>query len=232
MDLAKFFKLGWDLISKGYTDAAQQIIKKLATEQGLAMIKALTEEIVDGLELKRRLRIFNDKMVPFFRTITYPDVLSSLILETPLDTIYQFLFGPNGRRAIPLFTFATSALGALSWDGKTEDEECTSDAVTVSLAVLEKIVELNQGAQVVTEFTSIVNDLSNSIPEKLLEAGSRSLARVRQRLGLGAAMTISGGYVVAERGHRPTFDLGQDLPGTLSQLVQRHDNDHASISDI
>lgn len=232
LDLAKFFKLGWDLISKGYADAGQQIIKKLATEEGLAMIKALTEEMVDGLELGTRLRIFNDKLVPFFRTITYPDVLSSLILETPLDTVYQFLFGPNGRRAIGLFTFATSALGALSWDEKTEDEEFTSVAVTASLAVLERIVELNQSAQVVTEFTSIVNDLSNSIPDKLLQAGSRSLARVRQRLGLGAAMSISAGHVVAERGHRPAFDLGQDLPGILSQLGPRHDNDHAAISDI
>lgn len=232
VDLAKFFKLGWDLISKGYTDTGQQIIKKLATEEGLAMIKALTDEMVDGIDLETRLRIFNDKLLPFFRTITYPNILSSLILETPLDTICTFLFGPNGRRAIRLFTFTTSALAAFTWDEKNEDEELTSIAVTASLAVLERIVELNQSAQVVTEFVPIVSDFSTSIPEKLLQAGSRSLVRVRQRLGLGAAMPLSGGHPVVQKGHRPTFDLDQDLPGALSQLGPRHDNDHAAISDI
>lgn len=232
MDLAKFFKLGWDLISKGYTDTGQQIVKKLATEEGLAMIKILIDEMVDGLELRPRMRIFNEKCLPFFRTITYPNVLSSLILETPLDTICTFLFGPNGRRAIHLFTFVASALGAFPCDENSENEELSSIAVTASLAVLERIVELNQTAQVVTEFVSIVDGLSTAIPEKRLEPGSRSLLRVRQRLGLGVAMPVSEGHRVAQKNYRPAFDLDQDLPGALSQLGPRHDNDHAAISDI
>jgi len=116
-----------------------------------------------------------------------------LILEIPLDTICTFLFSPNGRRAINLFKSTTSALGALAREETAKDKDLTSIAVTASLAVLERIVELNQSAQVITEFTSIVNNFSTSIPEQLLQAGSRSLARVRQRLGLGAAMPLSGG---------------------------------------
>lgn len=232
VDLAKFFKLGWDLISKEYTDTGQQIIKKLATEEGLAMIKALVDEMVDGLERRSRMRIFTDKLLPLFRTITHPNVLSSLILETPLDTICTFLFGPNGRRAVRLFTFVTSALGAFLEDENTENEELSSIVVMASLAVLERIVELNQTAQVVTEFVSIVNDFSTVIPEKRLEPGSRSLLRVRQRLGLGAAMPVSEGHPVAQTTHQPAFDIGQDLPGALSTLGPRHDNDHAAISNI
>jgi len=34
--------------------------------------------------------------------------------------------------------------------------------------MLERIVELNQGAQVIPEFTSIVNDFSAAIPEQLI----------------------------------------------------------------
>lgn len=230
--IGKFFKLGWELISKEDTETGQQIIKKLASEEGLAMIKALADQNVDGVELETRLRIFKDSTLPFFQIISHPDILSSLILEAPLDTICTFLFGPNGRRAINLFKSTTSAIGAFASAGATKDEDLTSIAVTASSAVLEKIVELNQSAQVVPEFTSIVNDLLNSIPEELLHAGSRSLARVRQRLGLGDAIPLSKGRPVNPKSHRPVFEVGQDLPGALSEVGPRHDNDHANIFDI
>ena len=232
VEIGKFFKLGWDLTNKEHTETGQQVIKKLATEEGLAMIKALADENFDRVELESRLRIFKDKTLPFFRTISHPDILSSLILETPLDTIWTFLFGPNGRRATKLFKSTTSALGALALDEAAKDEELTSIAVTASLAVLERIVELNQSAQVITEFTLIVNDFSACVPEQLLQAGSRSLARVRQRLGIRAAMPFSGGSPVERKSHRPVFALGQDLPGALSEQGPRHDNDHANIFDI
>ena len=85
-------------------------------------------------------------MLPFFRTISHPDILSSLILETPLDTIYIFLFGLNGRRAINLFKSTTSALRALIREEIAKDKDLTSITVIASLVVLERIVELNQSA--------------------------------------------------------------------------------------
>ena len=230
--IGDFFKMGWRLTGKGDTETGQQIIKKLGTEEGLAMIKALTDEQADSIELEMRLHHFKDRTLPFFRIISHPDILSSLILETPLDTIYTFLFGPNGRRAINLFKFTTPALVALAWDETAKDEELTSIAVTASLAVLERIVELNQAAQVITEFTSIVSEFSTIIPERFLQAGSRSLARIRQRLGVGAAIPLSEGRSKERDSHRPAFEVGQDFPGTLSELGPRHDNDHADIFDI
>lgn len=224
--------MGWDLVSKEHTETGQQIIKKLATEEGLTMIKALVDEQADGVELETRLRKYKDRTLPFFRTISHPDILSSLILETPLDTICTFLFGPNGRRAIKLFKATTSAFGALAWDETAKDEELTSIAAAASLAVLERIVELNQGAQVIVEFTSIVNDLSSTIPEQLLQVGSGSLARICQRLGVGAAIPLSGDRLSEQKSHRPVFQFGPDLPGALSELGPRHDNDHADIFDI
>ena len=232
MEIGNFFKMGWELVSKEHTETGQKVIKKLATEEGLALINALADEEVDGVGLEKGLHIFKERTLPFFRTISHPDIVSSLILETPLETICTFLFGPNGRRSIKLFKFTTSALGALAWDETAKDEDLISIAVTASLTVLEKIVELNQSAQVITELSSIVNDLSTCVPEQLLQAGSRSLARVRQRLGIGAALPSSGSRPVKRKIHQPVFEIGQDLPGALSKLGPRHDNDHASIIDI
>ena len=60
---------------------------KLATEEELTMIRALTDEKVDGVELEMRLRIFKNRTLLFFRIISPADVLSFLILETPLDCV-------------------------------------------------------------------------------------------------------------------------------------------------
>ncbi|ERF70407.1 hypothetical protein EPUS_05226 [Endocarpon pusillum Z07020] len=232
-DIERFFKLGWNLVSKEHTETGQQIIKKLATDEGLAMVKALVDEQVAGFEVERTMmRVFKESTLPFFRTITSPNILSSLILETPLDTICGFLFGPNGRRAIKLFKATTSALVVLARNETAEQEGLTLIAVAASLVILERIVELNQSAQVITELTSIVNDLSTSIPKTALQAGDRSLVRIRQRLGLGTAMPMSGSRLAEHKSHRSVFNLGQDLPGSLSKLGPRHDNDHADIFEI
>lgn len=196
------------------------------------MIKTLADEQAYGVTPEMRLRIFRDRTLLFFQIISHSDILSFLILETLLDTICTFLFGLNGRRAIDLFKSTSSALGALVRNKTVKDEELSSTAVTANFAVLEKIVELNQSAQVTTDFLSIVDELSTMLPEHLLEAGSRSLARVRQRLGIGSAMPLSKGRPLEHRNNRPVFELSLDPPGGLSELGLRHDNDHEDISDI
>ena len=220
-------------MSKDQTETRQQIIKKLASEEGLAMVNALTNALVNTSSLlEPRVQIFKDMVLPFFRTISHPDVLSSLILETSLDTIYNFLYGPNGGRALSIFKFTTSALIALAWEEIARDEDLASIAVTTALAVLEKIVELNQSAQVMPELTSILTEISMSVPQQFLQAGNRSLTRLRQRLGLGSAIPFAEGRSTKPKDSRPSFELGQDLPGSLSELGPRHDNDHTDISNI
>ena len=44
--------MGWDITSKEHTETGQQIIKKLTTEGGLAVFKALVDEQADGTELE------------------------------------------------------------------------------------------------------------------------------------------------------------------------------------
>ena len=232
VDIANFFQLGWDLVSKEDPETMQQIIKKLATEGGLAMIDLLVDYEVDIPNSELRLSNFIDRTLPFFRIVSHPDILSSLILEIPLDTICAFLFGPNGRRAVSLFKATALALGALASDNIVIEESPKSIAVTATLAVLERLIELNQGAQVITEFTSIVTSLSDTIPEELLQVGRRSLDRIRRRLGVGSAMPLSEGRPLERSSRRPAFEVGLDLPGVLSELGPRHDNDHANIFDI
>ena len=232
IETEKFFQLGWNLMNKDNPETKQQIIKKLASEEGLGVIKRLADDMANSSQIRNEVRVFKDKMLPFLRTISHRDVVSSLILETPLDTIYTFFYGPNGHRALQLFTSITSALSIVVWEELSEKEDLAVAAITATLAVLEKIIELNQTAQVVEGFTPIVEKLSNCIPEQVSHAGVKSLERVRKRLGLGALMPLYKGHASNQSAHRPVFQMSLDLPGELSELGPRHDNDHADICDI
>lgn len=154
-------------------------------------------------------------------------------METPLDTICTFLFGPNGHHAVDLFKVTTVALTALALEESLKDDELSPIALTASLAVLQRIVDLNQSAQVIADFTPIADTISAWIPEQLpLYAVRRSLARIRHRLGLGTSMASSENRSNKLQNYRAVFELGQDLPGMLSEKGPRHDNDHENIRDI
>ena len=98
--LPYFFRLAWTLVSKGEAGTRRQVITKIASEGGLHRIKELTDTKFENVSDGRRAAVLEEAMIPFFRAISHGDVLSSLLTETAVDTLYNFLFGPSGRRAI------------------------------------------------------------------------------------------------------------------------------------
>lgn len=232
-DAQKVFEMGWALMKKEDVETRQQIVTKLGTEQGIIMIKALTDLMIDDPPREYTIRVFMRIALPFFRIVSHPDVLSSLLLESSVDTICGFLYGPNGRRAIAIFRFAAHALNALALDGSLENQEQLQIALTATLTLLERIVNLNQSAQVIDDFTPIVETISACMPQQTdLHAAQHSLDRIRRRLGVGATIPSMAVRSVKSGIHRATFELSQDLPGTLSKEGPRHDNDHENIRDI
>lgn len=73
-------------------------------------------------------------------------MLSSLILETPVNTIYTFLFGPSGRRGLQVFRSTVTALSGMILGHSLSDEEVSTVAILLSLAVLDRLIEINQSA--------------------------------------------------------------------------------------
>ena len=177
--------------------------------------------------------IFIDRVLPLYRIISHPDVLFSLILETPVDTIYTFLFGPSGRRGLQVFRFTATALSGMVLGHSSSDEEVSAIAITSSLAVLDRLIESNQSAQVIEGFTAIVETISACIPENfMVPTAQQSLTRIRRRLNIGSLLPLAPTQSTPHSLPSAAFELSQDLPGNLSNNGARHDNDHASIADI
>lgn len=230
MQIREFFSGGWELFEKGDIATIQRIIKKLATEEGLVMIKALTD-VMEDKDSPYALQTFKGRVVPFFQTISHPDVQSSLILETPTDTIMNFLFGPSGRRAKTVLEFTAKGLRDMAKENNEKAQEEYSTAFTASVIVFRGIVELNQAAQLITEFTTIVQAIESFIPSALpLQTARRALIRIKQRLGIGAE--ISDNKASRPNVEPAYFELEQDMAGELSDYGPRHDNDHADICNI
>jgi AAA domain len=233
VDTSSFFKMGWNLIARGDAGTRQYIITKLGAETGLVMVKALADLMADGQVEETTVSIFKDRTLPFYRIISHPEVLSSLILETPLDCIYNFLFGPSGRRGLGVFRFTATAISGLVLSHPLHDEEFFSVAVTSSLAVLQRLVDVNQSAQVIDDFVPIVETISACISEQAtLPSARQSLIRIRRRLNIGASLPLATRQSTVLNFHYDAFELSQDLPGKLSDKGPRHDNDHEKISDI
>lgn len=174
---------------------------------------------------------FNEEMLPFLELITFPQILSSLVLEQAVVTIYNCIFGPSGRRGEPFLGFLAEAVG-LELEKNTST---ASEYLEVSLLVFSQVVELNSTA---------------FIQEPLKPIAQRFADILTTLHALDSACSVHQSYQYLERLQR-RLDIGLSLPnlsGTLKRLVPthktaafitqrdppggRHDNDHADICNI
>lgn len=132
VDFKQFFQLGWSLINSGDASIQQHVINKLGTEKGLGIIKNLTELMEVRQNDTTTVPLFVGVIVPFYRIISHLDVLHSLVLETSVDGIYTFLFGPRGRRGLNAFEFTASALTGVILDSSAGYEEASTIALASS----------------------------------------------------------------------------------------------------
>ncbi|WPG98204.1 Hypothetical protein R9X50_00099100 [Acrodontium crateriforme] len=233
VDTQTFFQMGWNVIKSEDAGTRQDVITKLSAETGLAIIKTLTDSMDANQDDESTVSIFRNKALPFYRIISHPDVLSSLILENPVHTIYTFLFGPGGRRGLQVFRSTATALSRMISGHSSSNEEVSIVPISSSLAVLDRLIEINQSAQVIEGFTAIVETIFACIPENFMIPNvQQCLTRIRRRLNIGASLPLAPTLSTTQNLPSATFELCQDLPGNLSGNGARHDNDHASIADI
>lgn len=233
-NVSRFFALGWELTTKADIGTKQRIVIKLATESGLQMIKASTDAMSEEQDDDALMDTFTATTLPFFRTVSHADVTASLLLEKPMTTICNFLFGSNGRRLITTFRAVACAITALLSIEQKNGEVHIRTALTASLALLRRIVESSQTAQVLEDLKPILQTFAASFPEEHeLHEAQEHLRRIQCRYNIGQSMPDASVPGTSETEmQKPRFGLEYDLPGALSTHGPRHDNDSADIQGI
>src|SRR3954451_7923143 len=92
------------------------------------------------MSVKTKEIIFTAQILPLLQTVSHPGVLSSLVLEQPVGTIYNVLFGIDGSRAARLLNFTCDVLANLPKDHDS------ALILQTSLLTFSRIPDLNSSA--------------------------------------------------------------------------------------
>ena len=236
VDTRVFFSLGWKLVNTEGDSAAQYVVTELATERGLRMVKAILDRFEACPHVSESRQRFLEMVVPLFQILTHPNVQLSLLLETPLHIILNWLFGPHGQRLTVIFRYAARTLVQLQSEDSGSTTKRFLEALAATLSLLYAICELHHTAQVLEDLPPILETLANCVPAGDLYHGARqTLTKIRRRLGLGADISIApiqSAVLANTPSTRAKFKFRYELPGNLSEQGPRHDNDHANIKNI
>lgn len=234
----RFLNDAWKILEIGTSETVQKLIGDLGSDRGLRRIAQLLEAnfVVGyspyGLSFQRHC-------VPFLRVVAHEEMRASLVLEREVGTIFNFIYGPDGRRGIGFFTRVAHSLTQLA---ETEDPSIVEEALLAAGAALFGALNLNQGAGVQSEFGAITtafaavlarrssNDAYNNYT---FRSAQEELNRIKVLLKMADAVPNSTPYRPNQRiPSRAQPRLQVDLPGELSREGPRHDNDHADIAKI
>lgn len=231
IELPGFLDTALCLVSSGEPDIVYQTIESLASNSGLARIdeaiKTFAAPSSDQLCLQRGERM----LLPLLAILTHPVVSQSFILEKPLGTIHNFMYGVGGRRAAIFFPAAARFLSLLEATGAQK-----SEAIVAVLTCLHHVIELNSSAKIVEELHAVSNDLASLLGSDPIQSYEtrRLFHRIQDRLKEGSSMpqAESPQRTYAALPHFGTLALERDQPGHLSPKGVRHDNDHDDVSLI
>lgn len=234
--MEKFLNDAWKILEIGTSETVQKLIGDLGSDRGLHRVAHLVEANF-VLEYSPYTLSFKRHCVPFLKVIAHEEMRASLVLEKEVGTIFNFIYGPGGRRGIGFFTRVADNLSRLA---ETEDQSFIEEAMLAAGAALFGALNLNEGAGVQPEFQSITATFltvlsrrsSNDPYNYTFRSAQEELNRIKVLLKMADAVPKSTPSKANQTipTYRPRLQV--DLPGELSREGPRHDNDHADISKI
>lgn len=221
---------------EGDLGAAQQAIKEMAHEAGLAFFKAVTDKhIPEAYNKETKVDLWNAQISPLFRLITHPRLVNSNMLELEVSSIYSFIVGVNASRLIRVFDLVIDL--AQIWKEEITDTPLTP-ALELSLSVLSKAVDcsttniINEHLhRIVEQFSSLMEGQAGNVNDLVVLQAKKYLEYLQRRLGFGKSLVEPKEIRQPILTHE-TFTLRKDLPGRLSADGPRHNNDHEEIAEI
>ncbi|QPC76767.1 hypothetical protein HYE68_007519 [Fusarium pseudograminearum] len=232
--VGQFFQLGLELLD-GDIGAAQDSIKLLAQDSGLAFIKAVVELHIPHTHTLANFTLWESEVKPMFSLITHPRVVDSAVLEQQVADLFNFLLGVQGRRMTKLFNFI---LQLLINSPLPAEADLRGNILELSLNVLSKIIDCNTNnivnpecGRLVSAFVQLMHQHPGSQGDFSFLQASKYIEYMQQRLDTGKDIPDLV-YNQTLPVSREEFVLKRNGPGTLSAEGRRHDNDHANINKI
>jgi hypothetical protein len=107
-----------------------------------------------------------------------------------------------------MFRFTATAISGHVLTHPLHDEELSAVVITSSLAVLQRLIDVNQSAQIIEDFVPIVETISACISEQAtLPTARQSLTRIRRRLNIRASLPLASKQSAVLDVHHAAFEL-------------------------
>ena len=111
-----------------------------------------------------------------------------------------------------MFRSTATALSGIILGHSSSDKEVSTVALSSSLAVLDRLIDINQSAQVIKGFTAIVETISACIPENFIGPNAQqSLTRIRRRLNIGSSLPLAPTQTTPQNLLSAAFELAYKL---------------------
>lgn len=181
---------------------------------------------------------FLDLVRPFLLVISHPALLDCLSVDTFVGSLYNFISGSNGTRAIPFFRrLSTSLLGQQAASITHTPGEELERALIAMATTLRELLRREQRATFNEDLPELVNTMENVV--RGLGIGSHSMAFqiVNNIIGevrgmVGRAKGLLQQEVEPEVGGVSTTVVTSTYPRDLILPRDRHDNDKLDITKI
>ncbi len=154
--------------------------------------------------------IFRNMILSFYKIISHSNVLFSLILKTFVDTIYIFFFNLNYRRDLSVFRFTTAALSEMMLSHSSSDEKLFIIVISSSLAILDRLIEINQNAQILEDFTVFVKTISACFLDNfMISKAQQNLTRIKRRLNIYFSLFLALTQLTSQNLLSTVFELNE-----------------------
>ncbi|KAI2471127.1 P-loop containing nucleoside triphosphate hydrolase protein [Annulohypoxylon bovei var. microspora] len=221
-------------IAQGNLDTLQRMITELAADQVVIAVRELIDEHILFCSTDAdRITLWYSCIKPFFKMLTEPRVVQSVILEVHTGTIYSVILGYNAARLEVLFKFLINL--AAKWQG---DDVSKIQFLELCTAILVKALDRNTQAldsEIVPRLIGQLRDFIDGLDQNhrsfwSLQA-TRHLDYIERRFDhvKGVAQDAAPNLQLSDYA---TFTVLGDGPGTLSTEGPRHDNDSKDITKI
>lgn len=239
-ELYDFCEDAFRFVASGDAEATHQVITSLATEGGLARILEIMKINFGQYTDHMATMLFQRTTLPLLQVITHKDVLSSLILEAPKGTIFNFLYGIEGKRAVAFFEELIKLLFRIA-QMEASNRELLAQSLASVITALAQTIECNQTANLVQAFHNFLESFKLLLESSQTQTSARSLPaqhaarqllRIRTRLEFGASIDSALDRALPPKTPALSYDVAIDGPGQLSVDGPRHDNDHEDICEI
>ncbi|KAF1915145.1 hypothetical protein BDU57DRAFT_576497 [Ampelomyces quisqualis] len=234
----RLWKGALEILEEGDRDRCQQLPKDLDTDdkkhKGRHHIAAvMSTRVQDGNSEK-----FLTVCQRFLLTVTHSSLLDGMAVDTYVGSIYNFMSGANGTRAIPFFQHLCKTLVAIRTDDQTSAVSSGQlDLTLVAMsAALHELLKRESRARFNNELEILLNALETAAgvvaPEKPSITSTLVFNHVR---GMRAMVARAKGLLYKDVPDVNELTLSAPASSYPRDLVipsDRHDNDKLDMTEI